>query len=215
MRPGAPWVTIALGLSSAVGFVVELALGPELGPFLQRWGVVPADLTTALAFGSPVVLVTLVSALFLHAGWLHLVANLVYLAVFGSAVEGRLGHARYLVLYLASGIIGSLAYAAAQPTWATPAIGASGAIAGVIGAFLVLFPGATLGSLAPVLFFQIAENVPTLPLLLLWVATQLLGGVASITATSAVAWWAHLAGFAGGLVLASLLRRPARGLTQA
>jgi membrane associated rhomboid family serine protease len=210
-----PWVTVVLGLAMAAGFVLELALGPDLGLFLQRWGVVPADLTASVALGYPVVLVTLLTAMFLHGGWLHLGANLLYLAVFGGPVEGRLGHLRYLVVFVLSGLAGGLLYALNQPTSPEPAIGASGAIAGVIGAFLVLFPGATLGSIAPVLFFQGVENAPALLLLVVWVVTQLLSGVASIAATGPVAWWAHVGGFASGLLLASLFRpgrRRARGL---
>jgi membrane associated rhomboid family serine protease len=212
---GPPWVTFVLALAIMAGFVLELALGPDVGAFLQRWGVVPVDITTSLGLGYPVALITVLTALFLHAGWLHLGANLLYLAVFGSIVEGRLGHVRYLVLYLISGLAGGLVYTFTQPMSATPAIGASGAIAGVIGAFLVLLPGATLGSIAPVLFFRGVENAPAVLLLVLWVLTQLLSGVASIAATSAVAWWAHLGGFASGLLLAPLLRRDrrrARGL---
>ncbi len=201
-----PWVTTALVLANLLGFLVELRLGAELGAFIQRWGVVPVDVVESLRQRDPVVLVTLLTATFLHAGWLHLLFNLLYLAVFGGAVENRLGHGRYLALYLASGVVGGLTYSLEQPTISTPAIGASGATAGVIAAHLALFPGATLGSLAPVLFLHVVENVPALLLLVLWLFTQLFSGVASITASGAVAWWAHLGGFATGLVLAPTLR---------
>jgi membrane associated rhomboid family serine protease len=196
--------------------VLELSLGEEAGPFLRRWGLVPADVAGALAqgssAGSPAALVTRVSSLFLHAGWLHLAINLVYLAFFGAAVEHRLGPTRYLVLYLTSGVVGGLAVLLAQPDSQTPAIGASGAIAGLIAAHLFLFPGATLGTLVPMLFFHVVENVPALLLLLLWLLAQLLSGVASITATTGagVAWWAHAGGFLMGLVLAPFLGRRQR-----
>jgi membrane associated rhomboid family serine protease len=126
--------------------------------------------------------------------------------VFGPPVERRLGPVRFLLLYATSGLIGSLAYVLAQPLSAAPAVGASGAIAGVMAAYLVLFPGSTLGSLAPVLFLHVVESTPTLLLLLLWLLTQVFSSVASLTTTTGIAWWAHLGGFASGLVLTPVLR---------
>jgi membrane associated rhomboid family serine protease len=185
-----------------------LSLGGALEPFVRRWGLVPADVLEAFrAQDAPAALVTLLTSSFLHAGWLHLLSNLVYLAVFGPPVERQIGAARFAALYLTSGLVGSLAFLVAQPTSETPAVGASGAIAGVIAAHLVLFPGATLGSLAPVLFLHVVESTPTLLLLLVWLATQLLSGVASLTTTTGIAWWAHAGGFASGLALAPLVRR--------
>jgi membrane associated rhomboid family serine protease len=155
---------------------------------------------------APAALITLLTSNFLHAGWLHLLFNMVYLGVFGLPVERRVGAGGFALLYVASGLIGSLAYLVAQPASQVPAIGASGAIAGVIGAHLVLFPGATLGSLAPVLFLHVVESTPTLLLLLLWLATQLFSSVASLTTSTGIAWWAHVGGFAGGIALAPVLR---------
>jgi rhomboid family protein len=194
-------VTLALVVANVVLFVVELSQRGEIDAFVRRWGLVPADLGDG-----PAAAITLLTSTFLHAGWFHLAANMVYLAVFGPPVERRLGPARFAVLYVASGLIGSLTYVLVQPLATGPAIGASGAIAGVMAAFLVLFPGATLGSLAPVLFLHVVESTPTLLLLLVWLATQVFSSVASLTTTSGIAWWAHLGGFASGLVLAPLLR---------
>jgi membrane associated rhomboid family serine protease len=157
----------------------------------------------------PAALVTLLTSMFLHAGWLHLISNLLYLAVFGPSVERRLGGLRFAALYLASGLVGSVAHQLALPTSTQPAIGASGGVAGVIAAHLVLFPGTTLGSLAPVLFLHVVENTPASLLLLVWVATQLLSGVASLTSSTGIAGWAHLGGFVTGFAL-SVLVRPRR-----
>src|SRR5437660_3285822 len=193
-------VTWLLVVANVAGFGWELSLGGGLDAFLRRWGLVPADVFESLhGSAGPAALVTLLTSTFLHAGWLHLLANLLYLAVFGLPVEKRLGAARFAILYLASGLAGSLAYLLAQPTSDVPAIGASGAIGGVIAAHLVLFPGATLGSLAPVLFLHVVESTPTLLLLLIWLVTQLFSSVASLTATTGIAWWAHVGGFVGGL----------------
>jgi membrane associated rhomboid family serine protease len=201
--------TALLVLANLVAFALELSRGGSgVDAFVRRWGLVPVDVLDSLrGEDAPAALVTLLTSTFLHAGWLHLLSNLVYLGVFGPPVERRVGATRYLLIYLASGLTGSLAYLVAQPTSQAPAVGASGAIAGIIAAHLVLFPGATLGSLAPVLFLHVVESTPTLLLLLIWLATQLLSGVASLTTTTGIAWWAHLGGFAAGLALASILRK--------
>ena len=201
-------VTAGLLLATLAGFALELAQGDQLEPFLRRWGLVPTDVRQVLQGGpeSPAALVTLLTSPFLHAGWLHLASNLLYLAVFGPPVEQRLGGGRFALVYLASGVLGGLAHLLAQPGSAQPAIGASGAVAGTVAAHLALAPGATLGSLAPVLFLRVVENTPALVLLLLWLATQLLSGVASLTTSTSVAWWAHVAGFLTGLACAVLLR---------
>ncbi|HEY1293158.1 MAG TPA: rhomboid family intramembrane serine protease [Chloroflexota bacterium] len=194
-------VTVALVVANALLFVVELSQGGDIDGFVRRWGLVPVDVRDG-----PAAAITLLTSTFLHAGWFHLAANMVYLAVFGPPVERRLGPVRFLLLYATSGLIGSLAYVLAQPLSAAPAVGASGAIAGVMAAYLVLFPGSTLGSLAPVLFLHVVESTPTLLLLLLWLLTQVFSSVASLTTTTGIAWWAHLGGFASGLVLTPVLR---------
>lgn len=194
------WVLIAANLAV---FALELRLdGSALESFIGRWGLVPADVGQ-----SPAALVTLLSSAFIHAGWLHLLSNMLYLGVFGVPVERRVGSVRFAALYIVSAVIGSLAYVLAQPMSQAPAVGASGAIAGVMAAHLVIYPGATLGSLAPVLFLHVVEGAPTLLLLLLWLVTQVFSSVASLTSSTSIAWWAHLGGFASGLVLAPVLRR--------
>lgn len=207
-RPGMPWVTLVLLGVTIAGFGVELHEVSDLDAFLLRWGLVPAELLAEFAMGNGApAMVTLLTSLFLHASWVHLVANLVYLGMFGSQVERLLGHARYGFLYVLSGTAGGMTHVLAQSGATEPAIGASGAVAGVIGAYMVLAPGATLSTLAPMLFFSSAANVPTLLLLAVWLAAQVVGGVAGIGATSGVAWWAHLGGFAGGVLVTALVRR--------
>jgi membrane associated rhomboid family serine protease len=200
-------ITPVLIAANLAAFILELSLGGALEPFVRRWGLVPLDVLESLrGADAPAALVTLLTSTFLHASWLHLLANILYLGVFGPPVERRVGAARFGMLYVASGLVGGLAYLVAQPQSEQPAIGASGAIAGVIAAHLVLFPGSTLGSLAPVLFLHVVESTPTLLLLLIWLATQLFSSVASLTTATGIAWWAHLGGFASGLVLAPVLR---------
>jgi membrane associated rhomboid family serine protease len=170
--------------------MLEIGSG-QADQLVQRWGLVPADV-----LGSPGAVITVLTSIFLHAGWLHLLSNVLFLAMFGPGVERLLTWSRFLLLYLASGILGALAHVAVQPQSILPAVGASGAIAGLIAANLVLRPGVMLGVTA------------------LWLATQLYVGVASVTTTSiGTAWWAHLGGFTAGLGLTHVLR-PHRAVRQ-
>ncbi len=207
-------MTWLLAVANLVVFSIELRQGADLDLFLERWGMVPADLTASIQWGdagNPAALVTLITSAFVHTGWLHLGINLLYLLVFGPRVEEALGSVRFLALYLGAAAVGSSAQVLAQPQAMVPAVGASGAVAGVIAAHLVLFPGATLGSLAPVLVFHAVADIPALLLLVLWVVAQVVSvGAASITDAGAVAWTAHVGGFVGGLVLARVLRVPRR-----
>src|SRR5437764_6207080 len=133
--------------ANLAAFLLELSLGGALDGFVRRWGLVPADVLDSLrGSAGPAALVTLLTSTFLHAGWLHLLSNLLYLAVFGPAVERRLGSLKFGLVYLGSALGGSLAHLFTQPLSSQPAVGASGAVAGVIAAHLVLFPNATLGS---------------------------------------------------------------------
>ena len=184
-------VTLVLIGINLAAFALELAQGSEVDSFVRRWGLVPTDV-----FGAAL------KAFNDDSGYYEIESR-----EFEKVVERRVGPARFALLYVASAVAGSLAYLAAQPASQTPAVGASGAIAGVIAAHLVLLPGATLGTLAPVLFLSVVETAPTLLLLLLWLATQVFSSVASLTTSTGIAWWAHLGGFGTGLVLAPVLRR--------
>jgi membrane associated rhomboid family serine protease len=208
-------LTALLVAANLAAFLIELdqGRGAGLDAFVRRWGLVPVDMVGFLRGGEgPAVLVTVLTSTFLHVGWFHLLSNLLYLGVFGLPVERRVGTARFGLVYLASGLVGNVTYLVAQPTSNAPAIGASGAIAGVIAAHLVLFPGATLGSLAPVLVVHVVESARTLLLLLLWIATQFFSSVASLTSSTSIAWWAHAGGFASGLALAPMMRNQRRQL---
>lgn len=211
-RAATPWSTRALIAANLVVFGFELALGHQTSSIIQRWGLVPAEVSPVLRQPLAVpaaALITLLSSTFLHSSWLHLLTNMLYLGVFGGAVEARLGHGRFLVLYALCAIAAGVAYVLAQPSLSQVAVGASGAVSGMIAANLVLFPGATVGLLMPMVFFRRVESAPALLLLALWVVLQALAGIASVSAPGGAPIWAHLGGFASGIVLAPLLR-PAR-----
>jgi membrane associated rhomboid family serine protease len=201
-----PVVTVGLIALNGLAFVFELSL-PEasLEPFLQIYGVVPAVLSWPTIFTS----------MFLHAGWLHILGNMLYLWIFGDNVEDRLGHGRFLAFYLFCGAIAAMAQVVVNPASTLPTIGASGAIAGVMGAYFVLYPHSRIVALLPLfIFWQIIE-VPAIVFLGFWFLMQFFSGVGSIALTSGaptggVAFWAHVAGFVVGALAGLAFRRPER-----
>jgi len=156
-----------------------------------------------------------IASMFLHGGWLHLIGNMWYLWIFGDNVEDRLGHVRFLLFYLLCGIGAGIAHTLLNPASRIPSIGASGAIAGVLGAYFVTFPFAKVLTVVPILFFVQILEIPAILVLGLWFLMQFLYGTASLAvATSAntggVAWWAHVGGFLIGIVLLRLMGRRSR-----
>lgn len=214
------YVTLGLIGACLLAFLWELSLGPHLDGAVRRYGVVPRLLFLALA-GDPrvpgEVWLTLFTHQFLHAGWAHLLGNMLFLWIFGDNVEDRLGHLPYLGFYLACGAGAALVQAAITPTSTVPMVGASGAIAGVLGAYLVFYPAATVVALVPAFLFLLPVEIPAVIFLPFWFVTQLLSGLAAITrvpATGGTAFWAHAGGFllgaAGALALKSTIPGPGR-----
>ncbi len=215
-----PVVNVALIVANVLAFFYQLMLGPELNLFLRDYAVIPAlyfrDVMVTSAGGirevTPVDLtVPLFTSMFLHGGWLHLVGNMLYLWIFGDNVEDRVGHVQYLIFYLACGVAASLAHIWANPTSRVPSLGASGAIAGVLGAYLLLYPRAHVVALLPLGFFTQLVRVPALFFLGWWFVQQFLYGLLSLGVASAqtggVAWWAHIGGFAAGVVLVWVFKK--------
>jgi membrane associated rhomboid family serine protease len=213
-----PSVTYLLILVNFVVFFYELSLSDfDLNQFFFDWGVVPrvftdyASAPTAPEWDEAARPLT---AQFLHGGWLHILGNMLFLWIFGDNVEDAMGHLPYLLFYLASGYIAALAQVYADVDSIIPMVGASGAIAGVMGAYLVLYPRATVTVLVPFLFF-LPLVVPALLLIAMWFVTQILSGVAEIGAVGeatggegGTAWWAHVGGFVVGLVCGRIIGTP-------
>lgn len=214
-----PVVTVALVIGCAIGWAYELGLlasggSAELDAFLTTWGVVPADLTAAWAAGEfiSVESATLLTSQFLHGGWLHILGNLLFLWIFGNNVEDRFGRVAFLAFYLTAGAVAGIAQVLIDPTSTIPTIGASGAIAGALGAYLVLFPRARITSLVFLGFFYQLIDVPAVIVLLFWFGLQLIDAVASLGVTEAsggIAFFAHVGGFAFGAVVAFIATRVA------
>ncbi|HUM12941.1 MAG TPA: rhomboid family intramembrane serine protease [Myxococcaceae bacterium] len=208
-----PVVVVGLVVVNALVFLYELSLGSQLDAFIQVFGFVPRRFFGwEQAGGAPLDpwrFVPLLTANFLHGGWLHIIGNMWFLSVFGDNVEDRFGHLRFLFFYLFCGACSMLIQGWVLPTSQVPAVGASGAIAGVLGAYLVLYPGARVLGLV-FIFFTI--ELPAVVFLGLWFVSQLLNGTASLSpgagaAASGVAWWAHVGGFVVGMALAVVLKK--------
>ena len=193
-------MTVGLIALNALAFLVELTLTDrELQTFVEYYGVVPAY----FSWGA------VLTSMFLHSGWLHFLGNMLYLWIFGDNVEDRLGHGRYLLLYLACGTAAALGQTATNPYSTLPMIGASGAIAGVMGAYFVLYPHSRVLTAVFIVFFLDIIEIPALFFLGIWFLMQLFSGVGSIGANAAeggVAFWAHVVGFASGGLFGALWR---------
>jgi membrane associated rhomboid family serine protease len=206
---------------NVIVFFWEISLGPDLEPALLNVAFVPARFWNLPGAMLPNIITMFVS-MFLHGGWLHLGGNMLYLWIFGDNVEDRLGHARYLFFYLACGLLATLAHAAMNPASAVPSIGASGAIAGVLGAYIVLFPKQRVTTLIPIFIFITVREVPAILLLGFWILMQIFFGAASMSgdlqSAGGVAYFAHIGGFVAGMVLIILLgglrRRPVRSIVR-
>jgi membrane associated rhomboid family serine protease len=215
-----PVVTFALVLINVSIFAVQLLL-PRWGLTLDGWylaaGARPRELTRRMDL-PPATLIpwwaTLVTSLFVHGGWLHLAFNMLYLWIFGNNVEDVMGRSRFIAFYLVCGMVATTAQVLVDPRSVVPIIGASGAIAGVLGAYVVLYPRARVVTLLPLGFFTQLVRVPAVFFLGFWFLQQFLFGSLTLTTrtaqTGGVAWWAHIGGFAAGLALVGLFQRPRR-----
>ena len=203
-----PVVTRLLIATNVLVFLYQAGLGPLAGEsFIRTFGLVPRRVHVEhLETLRP-----LLTSMFLHGGWMHLLGNMLYLHIFGDNVEDRLGHARYLFLYVAAGIVAGIAQVAINPRSGLPMVGASGAIAGVTGAYFLFLPRARVVTLVPIFVFLQIIELPAVFFLFFWFAFQLLLGVGSLGMESAgggVAFWAHIGGFLAGMVLGPMLARP-------
>ena len=200
-----PFVTIAIVVANAAAFAYQLSLGDRGQAFIFDYGLVPAE------FSVP----TLVTSMFLHGGLMHVGGNMLYLWIFGDNVEDRMGPARFLVFYLLCGTAAALAQTWMVPSSQVPMVGASGAIAGVMGAYFLMYPRSRIVTLIPIFIFIQLVEVPAVVFLGIWFLIQFVSGVGTAMSpeagiTGGVAFWAHVAGFVAGLVAVPVFRRPER-----
>jgi membrane associated rhomboid family serine protease len=223
---GLAWVTLGLIIANVAVFVLLQAASGD-NAFTYGWSSVPLEITTGadLTHAVPIVVggtqyliqqapgpdpiyLTLLSSMFMHASWFHLGGNMLFLWIFGDNVEHRAGPFLYLLAYLAAGLIGSAAQILSDPSSPIPSLGASGAISGVLGAYIVLYPRNRVTALV----FRFLMQIPALAAIGMWIAIQVLSSLADPTGTGGVAYLAHIGGFTTGVVVGLLLRaRPDRG----
>lgn len=200
-----PIVGYCLILLNAYVFYQELVVDElVLDWILEQFGLIPIELMSGIAKNPlhPLLYLPLVTNLFIHGGWLHIIGNMWYLKIFGDNIEDRLGHFGFLVFYLLCGIAANLAQVFIDPSSDIPTIGASGAISGILGAYLLSFPWAKVSTFVPIFFFFTVVEIPAIIFLGFWFYLQLQSGTASLTMVgSNVAWWAHVGGFMAGAIL--------------
>ncbi len=225
-----PYVNVGIIAVNFLAFFYELTLSShapvgslsQLDRWFYDWGAIPACIGDSLGLktnvpsrdltivcGTNHALLSVFTSMFMHAGWLHILGNMLFLWVFGDNVEDALGHVRYLVFYLIVGLAAAATQIAFSMDSLVPGIGASGAIAGVMGAYLVMFPRARIAVFMPLFFFLGAPYIPAAALIGIWFMMQLFTGVASLgqaAGDAGIAWWAHIGGFLAGLLLVSLFR---------
>jgi len=197
-----PWLTLLFIIVNSVVFMLEARMGAaELNEFLMRFAFVPQRFFEAPL--APDQLTTIGVSMFLHGGWLHLIGNMLFLWIFGNNIEDRLGPVGFGLFYFACGIAAALAQAFAAPAATIPMVGASGAIAGVLAAYLLLYPRARVVTVIPIFFYIEVAALPAAFVIGFWFVLQLAQGVGSLGAVGAeggVAWWAHVGGFVAGLI---------------
>lgn len=211
---GVPVVNRALVAANVVVFIAQLMSATAGERLIEIFGFMPARLIEPAHFHYAIweAALTLVTSLFLHGGFVHLFGNMIYLWVFGGAVEDLFGHVRYFFFYLACGTIGSLTHTLMLPHSTVPSIGASGSIAGVLGAFLVLRPRARIVTLFPLVIYWAMAEIRAALFLPVWFAMQFMNGFMSLAAAahtqevSGIAWWAHVGGFLFGAMIAGFYR---------
>ena len=199
-----PVVTVSLIVLNSLVFLYEWTL-PQYGlqVFTAQYALIPASFSLS----------SVLTSMFLHGGWMHIIGNMLYLWIFGDNIEDQLGHVGFLVFYLAAGAVAAVGQVIINPSSTTPMVGASGAIAGVMGAYFVLYPQSRILTAVIILFYLELVEIPAIFFLGIWFLMQLLSGVGSLGASNAAgggtAFFAHIGGFLSGLLVGAVLR--ARG----
>jgi len=205
-----PFINITFITFNILIFFHEQSLGSHLNDFIHQYGLIPAVLFSKSDLSLIDRLIPFVSSMFLHGGWMHIIGNMLFLYIFGHNIEDRMGHFKYLLFYLSTGFIAAFFQIVMNISSQIPMIGASGAISGVLGAYLIFFPKSKILTLVPIFIFIKFMRIPAVVFILFWFGIQLLSGVGSLSAsqsTGGVAFWAHIGGFIGGIILAKSFQK--------
>ncbi|MEW6085500.1 MAG: rhomboid family intramembrane serine protease [Chloroflexota bacterium] len=200
-----PLINLLLIGVNAYAFYLEFKMSPaELESFIFANGLIPVQFLADMNGEW----MTILSSMFLHGGWFHILSNMWVLFIFGDNIESRMGGFRYLLFYLLSGVAAAFLQTFADPSSQVPMIGASGAVAGVLGAYLILFPRSRIASLVPIFFVFTLVEIPAFIFLVFWFISQLYSGLFALQGSAGgIAWWAHIGGFVFGILIASLFRQ--------
>lgn len=202
-----PLVNLTLIVVNALVFLFQSSLSQQgFASTIQTYGLVPAN----FSLSKPFAVLTIFSSMFMHGGWFHLISNMWILYIFGDNVEDRMGSGRYLIFYLLVGTVAAVTHVFFTPDLRQPTVGASGAVAGVLGAYFLLFPNSRVVTFIPLFILPWFVQIPAFIYLGIWFFSQLANGVMLNQAMSGIAWWAHIGGFVTGLVLVRLFARRER-----
>lgn len=206
--PAVNTTIIALNL---LVYSYEFLIGRRVDHFIQLFGLTPVRFFWGLHHNLADAILPMFSSMFVHGGLIHVLGNMWFLYIFGDNVEDRVGHGRYVAFYLLCGVTAALAQTMLSPSSTIPMVGASGAIAGVLGAYFLLFPHARVLTLVPIFIFIQLMEVPAVVFLLLWFLFQFIqGSLSPILGQGGTAWWAHIGGFVAGMALIYLFKKPER-----
>jgi len=209
--PGFPYANTALIITNVLIFLYIYLIGNYMELFIFRYGLIPANVFSSAAEIEPAGRVyPFITSMFLHGGWLHLIGNMLFLYIFGDNVEGRMGHFRYLAFYIVCGFIAAMFQFVTNIHSVIPMVGASGAISGVLGAYITFYPRSRILTLVPVFFFIQFIHIPAAVFIFIWFIIQFLSGLGTLNApkeSGGVAFWAHIGGFVAGLLLARFFDR--------
>jgi membrane associated rhomboid family serine protease len=202
--------SIIIGVNLLI-FFYEASLGRHIEQFVLAFGLTPVRFFWELRNQPGQAIIPIFTSMFLHGGWLHVLGNMWFLYIFGDNVEDRVGHVRYIFFYLLCGIGAALFQTILMPNSNVPMVGASGAIAGILGAYFMLFPGSRILTLVPIFIFIQLMEIPAVVFLIIWFFFQFLQGAMTRDVTGGgVAWWAHIGGFLTGILLILIFRKPER-----
>ena len=207
-----PYITIGIIVVNVLIFLYELSLDSGLGVFVMKFGVVPLRVSNYFQVSDLTFINTFfpfISSMFLHGGFIHLIGNMWFLWIFGDNIEDKLGHFKYVAFYFLCGIIASSVHVFFNSQSNVPCIGGSGAIAGVLGAYIITFPRARVVTIVPLFVFIQVIELPAMVVLGFWFVIQFFNGAISITTSTSgagVAWWAHIGGFAAGIIILYIIR---------
>lgn len=207
-----PFVTVGFIIINVLVFFYQLSLGPQARQFVIQLGTIPWEITHFRTHPESAALppfVSLFTSMFLHGGWAHLIGNMLFLWIFGNNIEDALGHFKFVIFYVLTGLLASAGHIVANPNSLVPTIGASGAISGIMGAYILLYPRARVLTLVFLVWIIQVVEIPAIIFLGIWFVLQLSSGFTTAGTGGGVAWFAHIGGFVAGLILVKLFERKA------